>query len=96
MNRIKNYKLLLAIVVVAVLFTACGGKENADMEGNNPAPLQQPAAAEPEKTEPEKTEPAEIVFYTNNGDSVESFDSRFGEALRKKFPNYTIDYIRAC
>lgn len=37
---------------------------------------------------------AEIVFYSNNGDSVESFDYRMGDSIRKKFPNYTIKYIQ--
>ncbi|GAA3413504.1 ABC transporter substrate-binding protein [Paenibacillus hodogayensis] len=37
--------------------------------------------------------PAEIVFYTSNGDSEENFNRLYGDALRKKFPQYTIKYI---
>jgi len=40
-------------------------------------------------------EPAEIVFYSTNNELVESFDYRMGNALRKKFPNYTIKYIQS-
>lgn len=40
-------------------------------------------------------EKAEIVFYSNNGELVESFDSRMGNFIRQKFPNYTIKYIQA-
>lgn len=37
--------------------------------------------------------PAEIVFYTSNGDSEENFNRQYGDALRKKFPQFTIKYI---
>lgn len=40
-------------------------------------------------------EPVTLVFYSNNGNSEESFDQAYGNALRSKFPNYTIQYIRA-
>ncbi|MFK7696028.1 ABC transporter substrate-binding protein [Paenibacillus sp. HJGM_3] len=40
-------------------------------------------------------EPVELVFHSNNGDSEETFDALFGNALRKKFPNYTIKYIKS-
>lgn len=39
--------------------------------------------------------PVELVFHSNNGDSPEAFDSLFGNALRKKFPDYTIKYIQS-
>ncbi|MFB9755751.1 extracellular solute-binding protein [Paenibacillus hodogayensis] len=39
-------------------------------------------------------EPAELVFHSNNGDSEEAFNSLFGNALRKKFPHYTIKYMQ--
>ncbi|MEF3305662.1 hypothetical protein [Paenibacillus sp. GYB003] len=42
-----------------------------------------------------KKEPVEIVFYTNVGDPQESFEYRFGELLRAKFPTYTIKYIQS-
>jgi len=44
---------------------------------------------------PKTGEPAEIVFYSSNGDPAESFDYRFGNSIRKKFPNYTIKYIQS-
>lgn len=42
---------------------------------------------------PKAEEPVELVFHSNNGGSVEAFDSKYGNDLRKKFPNYTIKYI---
>jgi multiple sugar transport system substrate-binding protein len=38
-------------------------------------------------------EPVELVIYTMAGDTEEYFNLRFGDAIRKKFPNYTIKYM---
>lgn len=38
-------------------------------------------------------EPIEVVIYTMVGDTEDYFNQRFGDAIRKKFPNYTIKYI---
>ncbi|ULL18478.1 extracellular solute-binding protein [Paenibacillus sp. H1-7] len=38
-------------------------------------------------------ERTELFFYSGGGDTTEAFDARFGDALRKKFPNYDIKYI---
>lgn len=40
-------------------------------------------------------EKAELVIYSNSGDSQESFDLRFGNALKQRFPNYTIRYVQS-
>ncbi|MFE5323257.1 ABC transporter substrate-binding protein [Paenibacillus sp. NPDC056579] len=40
------------------------------------------------------TEPVELVFYSVSKDSEENFNERFGNAIRKKFPSYTIKYIQ--
>ncbi|TMV48949.1 extracellular solute-binding protein [Paenibacillus mesophilus] len=42
---------------------------------------------------PKADEPVELIFHSNNGGNVEQFDSKYGNDLRKKFPNYTIKYI---
>jgi multiple sugar transport system substrate-binding protein len=38
-------------------------------------------------------EPANLVFYSSAAWSQEAFDERFGDEIRKKFPNYTIQAI---
>jgi multiple sugar transport system substrate-binding protein len=65
--------------------TACGSSpsENA------------PVAEQGDAAKGESGEPVELVFHSNNGDSPEAFDSLFGDALRSKFPNYTIKYIQS-
>ncbi|WP_284645479.1 ABC transporter substrate-binding protein [Paenibacillus silviterrae] len=71
----------LASVITAAL-TACGGGG----EAVKPADVK-PAADDP-------NEKAELVIYSNSGDSQESWNERFGNALKEKFPNYTITYLQ--
>lgn len=37
--------------------------------------------------------PVELYFYSGGGDTTDAFNARFGDAIRKKFPNYDIKYI---
>jgi multiple sugar transport system substrate-binding protein len=84
----RIWNAALAMTAIAALLSACSGtgtKEGGTLEaGTNPSKVEEKDIT---------AEPAEIVFYSNNGDSTESFDYRFGDMLRKKFPNYTIKYI---
>lgn len=66
-----------------VFVSACSGGGGA---GTGEAPAKQAAA--------KADEPASLVVYSNSGDSVESWNDRFGNALKQKFPNYTIKYIQ--
>ncbi|GAA3405379.1 ABC transporter substrate-binding protein [Paenibacillus hodogayensis] len=77
----KRTKTLTAMTLAAGLLGAC----SSGGTGGDPA-------KSPEKDITK--EPAEVVFYSSNGDPVESFDYRFGDALRKHFPNWTIKYIQ--
>jgi multiple sugar transport system substrate-binding protein len=43
--------------------------------------------------QPISQEPVELTIVTNAGHTEESFNMRFGDSLRKKFPNYTIKFI---
>lgn len=82
----KRMMLLLACMVMAGSLAACsngGGDGKAAESGDKSAPGKDITK-----------EPAEVVIYSNNGDPVESFDYRFGNSLRKKFPNWTIKYIQ--
>ncbi|GAA3413237.1 extracellular solute-binding protein [Paenibacillus hodogayensis] len=86
----KKIAMRLAGLTTFVMLAACsqnggGGAGKAPDESGKEAAPAAPAAS---------TQPAEVVFYSDNGDSAASFDARFGESLRKKFPNYTIRYIQ--
>ncbi|MDF2726218.1 MAG: extracellular solute-binding protein family 1 [Paenibacillus sp.] len=81
----KRSGLLLGAAMLALL-TACSasGSKKTDQAADDKI----------EKVDWDK-EQAEVVFYSNNGDTVENFDIRVGNAVRKKFPNYTISYIQS-
>lgn len=39
--------------------------------------------------------PAELNVFSRSAETEESFNARFGDAIRKALPNYTINYIRS-
>jgi multiple sugar transport system substrate-binding protein len=94
----KSRKKLLAAGIAALsIISACGGESNSAGPPKSEPPSSQtpsPGATQPAKKDITQ-EKLEVVFYSNNNDPVESFDYRFGNALRKKFPNWTIKYIQS-
>ncbi|TNJ63966.1 extracellular solute-binding protein [Paenibacillus hemerocallicola] len=85
----KNVAPVAIMLATVVLASACSG-ENGGKRGGSDSD-----SARPEAQTPVKREPAEVVFYSNNNDPTESFDYRFGNTLRQKFPEYTIKYIQS-
>lgn len=97
-------KRLFVWIVIALcigILAACGGGgEDVAEQNNTPAKTETPSntkepAKEPEP-EPEPAaapETAELTIVTPSNHSVESFDQRFGNSIREKFPHYTINYI---
>ncbi|RKN86644.1 ABC transporter substrate-binding protein [Paenibacillus ginsengarvi] len=81
LDRMAVLKWMSVLTLCGVMTAGCGNTGD-----------QSPPAEVPDKA---ASEPAELVFHSNNGDSVETFDSLFGNALRKQFPQYTIKYIRS-
>lgn len=67
----------------AAVMAACSGGGSGGSAAE-PGQAKEPAAPK---------EPVELVFYAINGDPEDSFNYRFGDMLRKKFPDYTIKYI---
>lgn len=84
---LRSNKRVLASIIALTALAGCAGNEgNGDGKAADPANQDQGSG--------KSGKPVEIVFYSTNGDPVESFDYRFGDALRRKFPNYTIKYIQ--
>lgn len=79
-NREKTSFAILAAALAAVLAAGCSGSETIGQDDNV-------SLSEADN------KPAELVIHSDSGDSVESFDERFGSAIRSKFPHYTITYI---
>jgi multiple sugar transport system substrate-binding protein len=87
---VKRYAAPLAMMVAAiVLASACSGEREGKRGGTDSD------SSQLQEQTPAKREPAEVVFYSNNNDPAESFDYRFGNTLRQKFPEYTIKYIQS-
>ncbi|MEF3310050.1 extracellular solute-binding protein [Paenibacillus sp. GYB004] len=87
---VKRYAAPVVIMVAAiVLASACSGEREGKRGGTDSD------SSQLQEQTPAKREPAEVVFYSNNNDPTESFDYRFGNTLRKKFPEYTIKYIQS-
>jgi multiple sugar transport system substrate-binding protein len=73
-------KAIAAASAIVLAITGCAGKQEAKTEVQKQSDITK--------------ESLELVFFSNSADSVESFDERFGNAIRKKFPNYTIKYLQ--
>lgn len=73
-----------ALVSLMLLAAGCGGQSGAS-EGDGKA------AADTGTKVTDK--PVELVFYSLPRDSEDSFNQRFGNDLKKKFPNLTIKYV---
>ncbi|CAG7618698.1 ABC transporter substrate-binding protein [Paenibacillus allorhizosphaerae] len=82
-TKITRNVTLSAALSLTMLSGCAGGSSGA-------AP-----GADPGDHAKKSDKPAELVFYSSNGDPAESFNYRFGDSLRKKFPNYTFKYIQS-
>lgn len=92
----KRKMILFTLVMSIFMIVAACGKEGDDnnKQGQELAP--DPGAnSVGEKVDATAPEKAELTFFTIAGETVESFDERFGDPIRKKYPNYTINYIRS-
>ncbi|WP_079912935.1 ABC transporter substrate-binding protein [Paenibacillus sp. 32352] len=84
----KWNKSIVSVVASSMLISmlaACGG--NGGGAGADKGTADKAAANS-------DNEPANLVVYSNSGDSPESWNERFGNALKEKFPNYNIKYIQ--
>ncbi|WP_158606786.1 ABC transporter substrate-binding protein [Paenibacillus ginsengarvi] len=80
------------LLAAAMLLASCSGGGTAATGGDKT----DSGSLDKNKTalEGKPKEPVEVVFYAQNGMTPADFDNRFGNSLRKKFPNYTIKYIQ--
>ncbi|GAA4847098.1 hypothetical protein GCM10023310_26490 [Paenibacillus vulneris] len=84
----KRLPLLGAFLALAVM-ASCSSQPKDDPSTtppSSPAVSKEPAADK-------STEKAELVIYGAAGNTEEEFNNRWGNALRAKFPNYTLHYI---
>ncbi|MEF3304388.1 ABC transporter substrate-binding protein [Paenibacillus sp. GYB003] len=74
--------VLLAAIAAAAMLSACS-------QGGSGGETPKAADGQPPKT----AEPVQLTIVTNAGHTEEAFNTRFGDSIRKKFPNYTIKFI---
>lgn len=85
----NRWKALVA-AGLAVAIAGCGAtkpQEGGTSAGNTPEAGQSQTPAPVNR-------PVELVFYSIARDTEETFNARYGDALRKKFPNLTIRYVK--
>jgi multiple sugar transport system substrate-binding protein len=78
----------MGFVLIAGLLASCSGGTGGNGGAAGQADGQKTAAG----AKPADSEPVELVFYSN-GDNENTFNLRFGDDLRKKFPNTTFKFI---
>ncbi|RKN75822.1 ABC transporter substrate-binding protein [Paenibacillus ginsengarvi] len=86
MKRTTVTCTLLAVSMIGL--TACGGSKPEASPQGGPNDAAKPNSAEIANRH------VELNVFSNSGDTDEGFNDKFGDAIRKKFPNYTIHYIK--
>ncbi|MEF3302884.1 ABC transporter substrate-binding protein [Paenibacillus sp. GYB003] len=81
-----TFASMLAMAMVALPLAACGGGGTA----TGGVPTSKGGAAGGAAG---NNEPAELVFYGAAGNTEAEFNARWGDYIRKQFPNYTLKYI---
>ena len=84
----RTFAAIGAGTAMIVLLSSCGGSAGNAGDGQSAKESESAANVDTSK-------PLEIVFHTNSGDSEDAFNDLYGNALRKKFPNWTINYIQS-
>ncbi|MFC3767872.1 extracellular solute-binding protein [Paenibacillus sp. GCM10012303] len=90
MNQ-RRISLMVVTALTASALAACGGAGGSQGgQAAGPEAKDNPPAA----SKPVNTGPREITMYTAGGTIDEkAFDSMYGDAIRKKFPDVTVKFI---
>jgi multiple sugar transport system substrate-binding protein len=83
----KKYRAILFPLLLSSLLTACSSGTGTGQAGPNEGGSTQAPPAKP-------SEPVELIFYSTSGEAEESFNGKFGDVIRAKFPDYKISYLR--
>ncbi|CAG7607801.1 hypothetical protein PAESOLCIP111_00997 [Paenibacillus solanacearum] len=79
-----KYGCALIGLTAIVMLNGCSGDR----------PAAEPAANQPVDGKAAGAEAAQLVIYSGSGWTEEAFNEKFGDAIRKKFPQHTIKYIQ--
>jgi len=81
----KKVVTTLALLTALSAFTAACSGENGKKD----------AATEPAANQFNPNAPAELVVFSPSGATEESFNTRYGDYLKKKLPHYTFKFIQS-
>lgn len=98
MNKKRFFIMVTALMLMATVFTACGGGTKSGSSNDNQPKTEPPAQqneAPKQEEKPKNTGPREITMYTAGGSIDETaFNDMYGDAIRKKFPDVKLNFIR--
>ncbi|TNJ66020.1 extracellular solute-binding protein [Paenibacillus hemerocallicola] len=81
----RKIRLALAVPLLCATFIVLGACSSGTASTNSPSV----------KSKPEDyNEAAELTFFGNSAQSQEYFNKYYGDAIRKKFPNYKLTYLQ--
>jgi ABC-type glycerol-3-phosphate transport system substrate-binding protein len=83
---IKKSKLLIGLTAITLL-SACSTEKTQ--------PTGAAAGQSGAPSTDQGTAPAELVIFSSSGWTQEAFNEKFGDSIRKKFPQHTIKYIQS-
>lgn len=90
----KWLRTLMVLIVFGMWMTACASNDQLNEVNNNERSNNlQNESDNKEGGAVETYPPAEIVFYSTNGDTEDVFNTKYGNAVREKFPEHTISFI---
>ncbi|WP_199613917.1 ABC transporter substrate-binding protein [Paenibacillus alkalitolerans] len=88
MKRQTIFSLLIAVCLL-ITAVACSSGNVQEPPGSTANEAEGGSVKESATSDEKLT----LYVHSNSGDSVESWNERFGNALKEKFPNYSIEYI---
>ncbi|MBE1445375.1 hypothetical protein [Paenibacillus sp. OAS669] len=87
-NRNKGIAIVLSSVLLVLSGSGCSNTgTNDNAAGKNDSQSSPSASSTPANY------PVELTVYSAPGDSEESWNERFGDPIRKKYPNITFKFI---
>lgn len=87
-NRNKGIAIVLSSVLLVLSGSGCSNTgTNDNAAGKNESQSSPSASSTPANN------PVELTVYSAPGDSEESWNERFGDPIRKKYPNITFKFI---
>lgn len=95
----KSSTLIMFVLSLALILSACGSKDQAnDGNGGKTGAEQPPASQTEQPKEAEKTppppEPVTITFFDPNANvPKERFMEQYGNAIQSKYPHITTDFV---